>query len=51
MVAKVITKSMLDLLKEWNGTSSDGSAVWTFVPDEEKVRNILHDFKHLKKSA
>ena len=31
---------MLDLLKEWNGTWSDGSAVWSFVPDEEKVRNI-----------
>ena len=31
---------MLDLLKEWNGTWSDGSAVWTFVPDEEKVINM-----------
>ena len=40
LLAKVITKSMLDLLKEWNGTWSDDSAVWTFVPDEEKVRNI-----------
>merc|ERR1719391_609070 len=32
--------------KEWNGTWSDGSVVWTFVSDEEKERiglNFEHD--------